>query len=80
MNDSGFVYVGNAYGIKVLKCCSSCHYKEVDGEGNRICALAHLIVRQKFVCHNYQLSDSLKVAGKGGGMVKSKVTKEIVFK
>ena len=76
----GLVYVGNPYGVKILKCCASCHYKVVNNEGDRICALANLIVKQKFVCSRYQLSDSLKVVGKGGGTVKHKDTKEIVIR
>lgn len=76
----GLVYVGNPYGVKILKCCASCHYKEVNNEGLRICVLANLIVKQKFVCSKYKLSDSLKVAGKGVGIVKHKDTKEIVIR
>ena len=76
----GLVYIGNPYGVKILKCCASCHYKEVDNEGLRICVLANLIVKQKFVCSKYKLSNSLKVAGKGSGVVKDRTSKRIIIK
>jgi hypothetical protein len=38
-----------------------------------------LKVEQKFKCKMWQMSDGLKNAGKGGGVVRLRETKEIVI-
>jgi hypothetical protein len=38
-----------------------------------------MVVEQKFKCKQWQMSDGLKNAGKGGGAVRNIETKEIVI-
>ena len=71
--------VRNAYDIKVKRCCASCQHKCVDKDGNRVCAQMMIIVEQKFRCKQWQMSDSMKNAGKGGGVVRLKDTTEIII-
>ena len=71
----------NAYHIKVNKCCASCQHKCIKNDGTRGCALMMLIVQQKFICKQWEMSDGLKNAGlQNGGVVRLKETKEIVIK
>ena len=70
----------NAYGVKVKRCCASCQHKEITNEGARVCALMKLKVEQMFECQQWQMSDGLKNAGMGGGVVRLKGTTEIVIR
>ena len=74
------VWMMNGYHIKVKKCCASCQFKEIDKEGNRICTKMQLIIGQRDKCKQWLMSDGLKNAGKGGGVVRLKGTTEIVIK
>ena len=56
--------VRNAHGVKVKRCCASCQHKCIDKDGNRVCAQMMIIVEQKFRCKQWQMSDSMKNAGK----------------
>ena len=67
----------NMYHVRVKKWCASCRHKEVDNEGNRICAGMQLKVPQDLVCQKWQMSDGLKNAGMSGGVVK-KLTEIII--
>ena len=71
--------VRNAYGCKIKKCCASCQHKCIESDGTRICALMMLKVQQRFKCKKWQMSDGMKNAGKGGGVVRLKGTQEIVI-
>ena len=71
--------VRNAHGVKVKRCCASCQHKCIDSEGTRFCAQMMLKVEQKFKCKQWQMSDGMKNAGKGGGVARHKETKEIVI-
>ena len=71
--------VRNAHGVKVKRCCASCQHKCIDSEGTRFCAQMMLKVEQKFKCKQWQMSDGLKNAGKGGGVVRLIGTTEIVI-
>ena len=73
------VSVKNTYGIKVKKCCASCQHKCIEKEGTRTCALMMIKVEQKFKCKQWQMSDGLKNAGKGGGTVRHRETKEVII-
>ena len=70
----------NAYHISVKKMCASCQFKEVENDGERVCKKMQLKVRQQFVCCHWQMSDGLKNAGRGGGVVRLRGTKEVVIK
>ena len=71
--------VRNAHGVKVKRCCASCQHKCVEADGTRVCALKMMVVEQKFKCKQWQMSDGMKNAGKGGGVVRLKGTTEIVI-
>ena len=71
--------INNHY-VRVKKWCGSCEHREVDEEGTQICQKMQLKVQQKFICSAWQLSSDLKNAGKSGGTVRHKDTKEIIIK
>ena len=72
--------VRNAHGVKVKRCCASCQHKCIESDDTRVCALMMLKVQQKFKCKKWQMSDGMKNAGKGGGVVRLKGTTEIVIR
>lgn len=72
--------VRNAYGCKIKKCCASCQHKCIGNEGTRVCTLMKQKVEQKFKCKKWQMSDGMKNAGKGGGVVCLKGTTEVIIK
>ena len=80
MKNDGIVSVRNAYGVNVKRCCASCQHKCIDKEGERVCALMMIKVEQMFECQQWQMSDGLKNAGMGGGVVRLKGTAEIILK
>ena len=71
--------VRNAHGVKVKRCCASCQHKCIESDGTRVCALMMLKVQQRFKCKKWQMSDGMKNAGKGGGVVRLIGTQEIVI-
>ena len=79
MNNMIIRSVRNAHGVKVKRCCASCQHKCIESDGTRVCALMMLKVQQKFKCKKWQMSDGMKNAGKGGGVVRLMETKEIVI-
>ena len=64
--------VRNDRGVKVKKCCTSCEYKDVDKDGNRVCRLMQILRNAKDKCPNWESSQGLRNAGKPYGRVKSK--------
>ena len=72
--------VKNKHCVKVKRCCASCLHKEITNEGARVCALMELKVEQMFRCKKWQMSKGLENAGKSGGVVRDKETKEIVIR
>ena len=78
MDKMRIVSVRNSYDVKVKRCCASCQHKCIEKDGTRFCALKMMVVEQKFKCKQWQMSDGLKNAGKGGGAVRNIETKEIV--
>ena len=72
--------VRNAHGVKVKRCCASCQHKCIESDGTRVCAQMMLKVEQNFKCKQWQMSDGMKNAGIGGGVVRLKDTTEIVIR
>ena len=72
--------VRNAYGVKVKRCCASCQHKCIEKDGTRVCALMMIKVEQKFKCKQWQMSDGVKNAGRGGGVVRLIGTTEVIIK
>ena len=68
--------VRNAHGVKVKRCCASCQHKCIEKDGSRVCAQMMLKVEQKFKCKQWQMSDGMKNAGKGGSVVRLKAAIE----
>ena len=71
--------VRNAHGVKVKRCCASCQHKCIETVGTRVCAMMMIKVEQRFKCKQWLMSDGLKNAGKGGGVVRLKGTTEIII-
>jgi hypothetical protein len=74
------VSVRNSYDVKVKRCCASCQHKCIKNDGTRFCALKMMVVEQKYKCRQWQMSNGMNNAGKGGGVVRDKVTMEIIIK
>jgi hypothetical protein len=72
--------VRNAHGVKVKRCCASCQHKCIESDGTRVCAQMMIKVEQKFKCKQWQMSDGMKNAGKGGGVVRLIGTTEVIIK
>ena len=72
--------VRNAHGVKVKRCCASCQHKCIESDGTRVCAQMMIKVEQKFKCKQWQMSDGMKNAGKGGGVVRVIGTTEVIIK
>ena len=71
--------VRNTHGIKIKRMCATCQYRIVDINGDRFCALSQLKVGQRDVCQKWKMSDGMMNAGLSGGVVRDRVTKEIVM-
>ena len=80
MDKMRIVSVRNAHGVKVKRCCASCQHKGIEKDGTRFCALKMMVVEQKFKCKQWQMSDGMKNAGRGGGVVRLKGTTELIIK
>ena len=72
--------VRNAHGVKVKRCCASCQHKCIESDGTRVCAQMMIKVEQKFKCKQWQMSDGVKNAGRGGGVVRLIGTTEVIIK
>ena len=70
--------VRNAHGVKVKRCCASCQHKCIETDGTRVCAAMMIKVEQKFKCKQWQMSDGMKNAGRGGGVVRLIGTTEVI--
>ena len=79
MAEMRIVSVRNTHGVKVKRCCASCQHKCIETDGTRVCAQMMIKVEQKFKCKQWQMGDGMKNAGKGGGVVRDKETKEVVI-
>ena len=69
----------NQFGIAVKVCCASCALKKYSYDGKRLCSLNNKVVRAIHVCRKWQLSEGLKNAGLGAGVVRHRATKEVLF-
>ena len=72
--------IRNAHGVKVKRCCASCQHKCIETDGTRVCAQMMIKVEQKFKCKQWKMSDGMKNAGRGGGVVRLLGTTEIVIR
>ena len=80
MDKMRIVSVRNAHGVKVKRCCASCQHKCIETDGTRVCALKMMVVEQKYKCKQWQMSDGMKNAGNGEGVVRLKGTTEVIIK
>jgi len=69
----------NQFGIAVRKCCASCALKKYSYDGKRLCSLNNKVVRALHICRKWQMSEGLKNAGLGSGVVRHRATKEVLF-
>ena len=69
----------NQFGIVYKKCCASCALKKYSYDGKRLCSLNNKVVRDLHICRKWQLSEGLKNAGLGAGVVRHRATKEVLF-
>ena len=59
----------NKKGIKVKRCCASCKYKEILGNGERICTVG---CESHETCRHWRMRDELRNAGNPFGVIKTK--------
>lgn len=59
----------NKRGIKVKRCCASCKYKEILGNGERICTVG---CESHETCRHWRMRDELRNAGTPFGAIKTK--------
>ena len=59
----------NKRGIKVKRCCASCKYKEILGNGERICTVG---CESHETCRHWRMREELRNAGTPFGAIKSK--------
>ena len=59
----------NKKGIKVKRCCASCKYKEILGNGERICTVG---CESHAPCRHWRMRDELRNAGNPFGTIKTK--------
>ena len=59
----------NKKGIKVKRCCASCKYKEILGNGERICTVG---CESHETCRHWRMRDELRKAGNPFGVIKTK--------
>ena len=59
----------NKKGIKVKRCCASCKYKEILGNGGRICTVG---CESHETCRHWRMRDELRKAGNPFGVIKTK--------
>jgi len=63
--------VKNEFGVAVKKCCMSCAHRDCTRLwGTRYCNELHVEVGRYTACGQWQMSDQMKAAGKGGGKIK----------
>lgn len=59
----------NKRGIKVKRCCASCKYKEILGNGERICTVG---CESCETCRHWRMREELRNAGNPFGTIKTK--------
>lgn len=73
--------ITNDHGVKVKKACMSCAFKDYTRTRKlRFCNVVHDQVSKYHCCEHWEMSESLEEAGSGRGVVRDKVTKEVVIK
>ena len=69
MENVNVMRIRNMYGVAVKRWCGSCQHRCIHKEGFRYCAVMQIKVNQNFVCNQWEMSDGMKNAGLGGGVV-----------
>ena len=74
------IYVTNPQGFAVKKCCMACRWKALTrAVGMRRCTKTKKDVKPLHSCKSWEMSETMKLAGKSQGVVRDKDTKEILF-
>ena len=69
----------NLFGAIIKRWCGSCAHKCILKDGTRFCANMQLKVEQNFVCNQWEMSDGMKSAGYGVGVVRLRGTGEVII-
>lgn len=72
--------VKNGFNVEVKVCCASCAFKKFKNEKERTCSLNDSVTGPTEYCDCWKMSDSLKNAGKGGGLIKKRSWFEYIAK
>ena len=73
------VCVRNERGIRVKVGCCSCRFREVKGTGVRYCTITGDWVDRNDYCPKWEMREELMKAGRGTGVVRDIVTKEVIL-
>ena len=77
--DQRLLYKRNSHGIRIKKRCASCRFKDINHYGTRMCTKSLQKVKPDFKCNMWRMADAFKNAGLPLGVVKDKVSKEIII-
>ena len=70
----------NKHGIRMARCCMSCaHKEESELMTLRVCSLDKVKHSRYHMCHDWQMSPTMQRAGLSGGIVRDKVTKQVLL-
>ena len=73
--------VTNGYGISIKRACMSCAHKDYTRSNKlRLCCVTLNQVSKYHVCEKWTLSEQLEKAGSANGVVRDRITKEVVIK
>ncbi len=74
------IYVVNPQGIAVKKLCMACRWKAMTRAlGMRRCMKNKKDVKPQHCCKNWEMSLTMRLAGKSLGVVRDKDSKEVLF-
>ena len=72
--------VTNGYDIRIKMACMSCAHRDLTrARKKRLCCVTLDQVSQYHVCEKWTLSEQLEKAGSGQGVVRDRITKEVVI-
>ena len=67
----------NNRGCDIKPCCASCMHRVI--KAHRICSLTNGMVSSDDCCDGWEMDERLQNAGRGGGVVRDILTKEVIL-
>lgn len=73
-------YTRNKHGVKVKRWCASCLHMGYNENATRVCSLWNEKVKACSRCKKWRMSENMHIAGNATGVVRDKVTKEVILR